>query len=104
MGSNSLKNPPALPDDARVLMITPIDHRHVVTGATRHFVGGELLTGVRALAIAQYDEADSFYLFYCSGDWLVLTDTLHGSVAAAQAQAEFEFQGTLQTWQPAPVL
>ncbi|MET8198484.1 hypothetical protein [Micromonospora taraxaci] len=43
-------------------------------------------------AVARYDEAEvDCYLFYCTGDWAVLTDTWHPTEAEAVAQAEFEF-------------
>ena len=84
---------------ARVLMVTPIDTRHDATGATHHVSAGKLVANIAALAIGQYAGEVSCYLFYCSSDWQVLTDTMHNSIAEAQAQAEFEFRGSSTTWQ-----
>ena len=94
----SVAQPPATLDGARVLMFTAIDSRHAVTGATRHLVNDQPLSGVAGLAIAQYAGEASVYLFYCSAEWQVLTDTLHDSTAEALSQAEFEFAGSLSTW------
>ena len=98
--TSSVSQPPATLDGARVLMFTAIDTRHAVTGATHHLVGGQPLSGVAGLAIAQYDGETSVYLFYCSAEWHVLTDTLHDSTAEALSQAEFEFAGSVSTWLP----
>jgi hypothetical protein len=84
-------NPPAVLDGARVILtadlaaITP-------TGRTTHTVNDAPLASPEALAIATYDD-ETFYLFYCDRDWVVLTDTLHDSIDAAVAQAHFEFDG-----------
>ncbi len=98
--TSSVSQPPATLDGARVLWFTPIDTRHAVTGATRHLVGDQSLSGIAGLAIAQYDGEASVYLFYCSAEWHVLTDTLHGSTAEALSQAEAEFAGSVSTWLP----
>ncbi|MCM3631636.1 hypothetical protein M3194_30545 [Paenibacillus glycanilyticus] len=38
---------------------------------------------VTALAIAQYDGDNRFYLFSCDVDWNVISDTLHDSLQEA---------------------
>jgi hypothetical protein len=63
----------------------------VPTGRTRHVVNGEDAAGFAALAIAKYDSDPGFYLFYCDGEWRVVTDTYHDTVEAAITQAEFEY-------------
>ncbi|MEU8218080.1 hypothetical protein AB0C47_20150 [Micromonospora taraxaci] len=83
--------PPTLLDGARVTMFANLALGQLPTGATRHSVGN-FAEVVAHLAIARYDEAEAdCYLFYCTGDWAVVTDTCHPTEAEAVAQAEFEF-------------
>ncbi len=96
--SNMRDKPPALLDGAHVICYTRLDARHQPTGNTRHYLDGQLQTGFRGLAIAQYAQDHGFYLFYCSAEWEVQNDTYHASLQEAKEQAEFEFQGTLETW------
>ena len=91
--------PPKLLDGANVVMYTPIDERHRATRTCRQFVDGELLGPSTGLAICQYTGEQSLYLFSCDEQWNVLTDTLHNTLAEAQAQAEFEYEGVSETWQ-----
>jgi hypothetical protein len=84
-------------DGAIVIFYTLIDERQTATGNTRHTVAGKPLGGASGLAICRYDDG-SFYLFYCDGDWNVLTDTCHTTVEEAMAQAEFEYRGVTSTW------
>ena len=87
--------PPEILDRARVLQFASLA-RSQPTGKTRHVVGGAEITGFAAVAIARYDdEPNGVYLFYCDRDWNVITDTRHEDIAAALAQADFEF-GLLQ--------
>lgn len=57
-----------------------------------HTVDYEEVVAV-ALAVARYDGEESVYLFYCDPEWVVITDTLHESEAAADEQARLEFPG-----------
>ncbi|MEV1014549.1 MULTISPECIES: hypothetical protein [unclassified Micromonospora] len=83
--------PPARLDGAQVTLVASLAPGQLATGATRHSVSN-FAEVVAHLAIARYDEADAdFYLFYCTGDWQVLTDTCHSTEAKAVAQAVFEF-------------
>ena len=86
-------------DGAGVLWFTTIDGRHRYTGACRHVVRGIPLGAAAGLAICQYRIEGEFYLFYCDNNWNTLTDTCHESLARARQQAEFEYEGTSQTWQ-----
>jgi hypothetical protein len=90
---------PSTIDGAVVLWFTPIDDSHRYTGNCRHEVRGVLLGPASGLAICQYRKEGGFYLFYCDENWNTLTDTYHESVERAQEQAEFEYEGTTQTWQ-----
>ncbi|MCG5469881.1 hypothetical protein LADH09A_003817 [Micromonospora sp. LAH09] len=82
--------PPALLDGARVTMFANLEPGQLPTGATRHSVEGFAELVVR-LAIARYDDDVDAYLFYCTSDWVVVTDTFHPTEAEAVAQAEREF-------------
>ena len=84
---------------ARVICFTPIDERHHHTGNTRQIVGGVLQGAAAGLAICQFDGEDTFYLFGCDSDWNTVTDTWHQSLADAQVQAAFEYEGISETWQ-----
>ena len=50
------------------------------------------------LRIVQYEDDSDFYLFYCDKDGIEFTDTLHETVAAAKAQAKFEFNVQPDEW------
>ncbi|WP_328422991.1 hypothetical protein OG470_10025 [Micromonospora sp. NBC_00389] len=84
--------PPALLDGARVQMFANLGPGHSPTGATRHSISN-FAEVVARLAIARYDDAAEVYLFYCSQEWEVVTDTCHSTEMDALAQAEFEFGG-----------
>ena len=91
--------PPPTISRLPVVCFTPIDARHRPTGATKHWVGRQLLGGASGLAVCA--GGGGYYLFYCDADWEPVTDTWHGTVADAQAQAEFEYAGTATTWERA---
>ncbi|OQP51154.1 hypothetical protein A4H97_03370 [Niastella yeongjuensis] len=71
---------------------------HSKTNNTKHYVGGQLLTDIRILAICKYEDAPGYYLFYCGADWNEFTDTYHDSIEDAIDQAEFEFANTHSDW------
>jgi hypothetical protein len=83
---------------AKVICYTPIDHRHKFTGSCKQIVVGKLMGPMAGLAICQYDKEDAFYLFGCNSDWNSQTDTWHQTLEEAKNQAEFEYEGTLNTW------
>ena len=90
-----MEQPPEFLDRARVLQVASLA-RSQPTGKTRHVAGGAEVSDFAAAAIARYDEEPTgVYLFYCDRGWNVVTDTWHEDVAAAVAQANFEF-GLLQ--------
>lgn len=90
---------PAQLNNADVILFTSLGSRHKPTGACRHIVAGELLGAAAGLAICQYKSDEGFYLFYCDAQWNVITDTWHGTLEDAKAQAEFEYEGVSTTWQ-----
>lgn len=71
-------------------MFANLEPGQLPTGATRHSVRDFAELVVR-LAIARYGDGPDTYLFYCTSDWVVLTDTFHSTEMEAVAQAEFEF-------------
>lgn len=85
--------------NAKVLAFLVLSNNHVKTGATKHYIGGQVLEDTYGLAICQYNNDDGYYLFYCNSDWVEATDTYHETVEDAIGQAEFEYQGTQADWQ-----
>ncbi|MCF0092488.1 hypothetical protein [Micromonospora sp. MH99] len=82
--------PPMLIDGARVRLFANLGPMQRPTGATVHSVSN-FNDVVDNLAIAQYGDDEEFYLFYCTNDWDVVSDTSHPTESAAVEQAEFEF-------------
>jgi hypothetical protein len=86
-----MQHPPEFLDGTRVLQFASLS-RSQPRGETRHLVDGVEVSQFSALAICEYDdEPTGVYLFYCDRSWSVVTDTWHEDVAAAVAQANFEF-------------
>lgn len=92
--------PPDHLTSARVLFYTPLDSRHRPTGAAHHAVHGHELGPVAGLALCQYEADPHVYIFYCSPDWQVITETCHHSLQDARKQAEAEYKGVGATWSP----
>lgn len=82
--------PPPVLDGATVLAYANVTDG-AWAGHTNHTNGGDLLPRPAGLALCRYraDET-TVYLFYCSAEWEVITDTAHDSATAAMRQAEFE--------------
>ena len=83
---------------ANLICYVILDSRHIKTGNTEHWVGGQILEEVYGLAICKYDNDTGYYLFYCNRNWETITDTFHDTVEDAKDQAEFEFSNTVSTW------
>ncbi len=79
------------------MLYSKIDERHKHTGNCKQIVAGELMGASIGLAICQYENESSFYLFGCDEKWNTLTDTLHETLEEAKDQAEFEYEGVSQT-------
>jgi hypothetical protein len=86
----TLPPPPTTLDGASVLAYADLADT-TTTGRTRHLVAGSEPPKFAQLAIARYPDEPGYYLFYCDASWGVVTDTLHDSREAAEAQAAFEF-------------
>ncbi|GAA3003323.1 hypothetical protein [Kitasatospora sp. NPDC006786] len=82
---------PAVLDGASVELYARVGDAQRPTGRTRHSIDG-LDEKISHLAIARYDGESDYYLFYCSADWEVLTDTCHPTRQEAIEQADFEFE------------
>lgn len=81
---------PAEIDGMKVLK-TAVLSNVTPTGNTRHYRDGMLQSGFAGLAIAEAEVDSGLYLLYCNEQWECLNDTHHEDLAAAIAQAEFEF-------------
>ena len=90
--------PPDHLSNARVLLYSPLDSRHKPIGTAPHAVHGHALGPVAGLAIGQYEGDPHVYLFYCTPDWQVITDTCHHGLEDARSQAEREYEGVRATW------
>ncbi len=89
---------PARIDGARVLAVVHITPPVTARGTTLHRVNDEVVGPFAALAIAQYEEDENVYLFYCDQQWNVITDICRDSVDAAKGQAAFEYDGINACW------
>jgi hypothetical protein len=93
-----MQTPPEYINGAKVIVFTPIDERHRLTGNCRQIVAGTLQGPLAGLAICRYN-ADGCYLFGCDTSWSSVTDTWHQTVEEAMRQAKFEYKGVTMTWQ-----
>ena len=89
--------PPQSIDGARVIAYVVVTHEHRHTGKTKHCRGG-LLPPSSALAICQYENEPSFYLFGCDEAWNCVTDTYHDTLEDAFHQAQWEYEGISSAW------
>ena len=98
-----MKRPPGILGGARVVLWSALDARHRATGKCRHILPGTDLrpTTPAGLAICQSEGEHSFHLFACDAEWNTITDTWHATLQEARDQAEFEYEGISQTWNPA---
>ena len=88
-----MEAPPKELDGAAVIYYVVLSEKHRRTGACRHFVDGQLMGPVPALAICRYDGEDAAYLFHCGDGWGVITDDLFASVEDALEQAAIQYEG-----------
>lgn len=89
---------PVTIDGSKVLRYAVVVHRCRPTGKCRHVVGGKIPPPAIGLAICQYSNDCGYCLFYCDGEWRVVTDTYHESIEKAIEQAEFEYEGVSANW------
>jgi hypothetical protein len=71
-----MQSPPVTLDGALVLKVADLTSTRA-TGQIWHYLGDEHITDFAAIALAKYDDDPGVYIFYCDGDWNVITDTLH---------------------------
>lgn len=72
------------------------------TGKTRHLTMEGPLPPAAALALAKDEAAGAWYVFHCDAVWNTIADTCHTSLAEAQSQAGFEFEGIGRRWSYRP--
>jgi hypothetical protein len=51
------------------------------------------------LRIVSYPDDNGYYLFYCDGNGVEMTDTYHESIERALSQAEWEFEVKPDEWE-----
>ena len=88
-----MQKPPAELDGAKVLYYVVLSDKHHRTGRTTHYIDGELMGPVPALAVAQYDGESSAYLFHCNADWEVIQDDLLDSPEQAIEDIKTQYSG-----------
>ncbi|MCF3960384.1 hypothetical protein [Streptomyces fuscigenes] len=81
---------PSTLDGASVELLAGVGEAQRATRRTRHSVNG-FEERAANLAIVRYSDDPGYYLFYCSVDWEVLTDTYHAAAQEAVNQANYEF-------------
>lgn len=81
-----------------VVRWSPIDTRHRVTGACRHFDLSKGTEDPVPAIVAIVGRGPNFYLMRFDNEWQFITDTWHESLDGALAQAEFEYEGISNTW------
>jgi hypothetical protein len=82
---------PAVLDGATVELYAHVGGAQRSSHRTRHSVD-RFEERLSNLAIARYHGDPDYYLFYCSAEWEVLTDTCHPTKQEAIEQANFEFE------------
>ncbi len=90
-------SPPKHLGAAEVLLFTKIDPSHR-THKSRQLIGGKQVGTAAGLVIARYPGERGYYLFDCDADWNVFATTWHETVQDAKTAAEFEYEGTSETW------
>jgi len=93
-----MNQPPKRLDGALLVCFAEITDAVKLTGEPTHRRHEQVLSSARALAICQYESENNYYLFYCDGNWSVLTDTWHLNLSEAKHQAEFEYAGITKCW------
>ena len=75
-----------------------LDNRHTPSGYTRHSRSGMDVPTPKELRIVQYPNDSGYYLFYCDGSGVELTDTFHESIVSAEEQALAEYGVSPVDW------
>jgi hypothetical protein len=82
-----------------ILRQVRLTDQHVPTGATRHYLNGQLLPPPKSLRIGQYDTDRGFYLLHLDENDLEVSDTYHGTLDEALEQAKCEFGVQAEDWE-----
>jgi hypothetical protein len=75
--------PPPTLDGALVRYYVVLGEKHRRTGRYRHFVDGVAIIAVPALAICQYRDEATAYVFLCNEQWEVVSDDAFASIDEA---------------------
>ncbi len=90
--------PPSEIGRGRTLRYAQVTSEATPTGATKHWVGGELMPPAAALAVVQYPSDNGYYLLYLDAAGNEVTDTWHATLDDALLQAEHEYAGIGAAW------
>jgi hypothetical protein len=88
-----MREPPSELDGAKVLYYVLLGDRHERTGRVKHYVDGQLMGSVPALAVAQYAGDKAAYLFHCDANWEVIQDDLLSSPEDAIEEVKRQYSG-----------
>ena len=98
MGSNKMNVPIEL-DGAKVLKHTQNDEGQKLSVMFFEEKDGSTSEiNITALAIAQYEEDNTYYLFMCDKDWTIQDDQQLETIEEAVAWAEKNFDVTEKDW------
>ncbi|WP_245827634.1 hypothetical protein [Paenisporosarcina indica] len=92
-------NVPTELDGAKVLKHTPNDASKKLSLMFFEEKGGSTTeVAITALAIAQYEEDNTYYLFMCDKDWTIQDDQQLETIEEAEAWAEKNFDVSEKDW------
>ena len=96
-------NIPTIVGSLPVVRFTRLDARHRPTGAGSHdaHLVGPSVTAY-GLVICRATDPAGYFLFTCQDDWYPMYDTWHATIDEALRQAEFEYEGSISTWEEPP--
>jgi hypothetical protein len=92
-------SPPKRLGAAEVIAFTTIDSRVHRTNKSKHLIGGKQVGSAAGLAISRYAGERGYYLFFCDSNWNPYANTWHETIDDAKRAAEFEYEGSSDTWQ-----
>jgi hypothetical protein len=93
-----MNKPPQFLDGAKVLRYCILDEGVSPTGSHTIHIGDELFTP-SAAAVCQYAGNSKFYVFYCDGEWDVVTDMDYDSLNEAVSWIEHGYRGAAANMQ-----
>jgi hypothetical protein len=82
----------------KIIKIVKLKEHHLATGATKHYLGNDLLPVPSELKIVNFEGDTGSYLLYFDKDGNEITDTYHDDINDAIKQAEREFSIQPNEW------